>query len=78
MSAAHFQQLINDLARTATGSANCIARLYEVLEAASIDKGEVPDKGSINQQAVLLCRSVLVQALHADAIKPIFKPDAPV
>ena len=53
-------------------------RLYAVLEAASIDKGEVTDKGLINQQAVLLCRSVLVQAPHADAIKPIFKPDAPV
>jgi feruloyl-CoA synthase len=34
-------------------------------EPPSIDKGEVTDKGSINQRAVLKHRDTLVQALHA-------------
>lgn len=46
---AHFQELLNGLARKATGSANRIARLHVMDEAASIDKGEVTDKGSVNQ-----------------------------
>ena len=73
---AYFQELVNELARTATGSANRIARLHVMHEAASIDKGEVTDKGSVNQQAVLTHRSALVQALHTDTVQPIFKPAA--
>ena len=34
-------------------------------EPPSIDKGEVTDKGSINQRAVLKHRAALVEALHA-------------
>ena len=74
LSAAHFQKLVNDLAQTATGSANRIARLHVMIDPPSIDKGEVTDKGSVNQRAVLTHRSVLVEALHADAVQPIFKP----
>ena len=70
----HFQNLVNDLAQTATGSASRIARLHVMHEPPSIDKGEVTDKGSINQRAVLAHRSVLVSALHADAVEFIFKP----
>jgi feruloyl-CoA synthase len=33
-------------------------------EAPSIDKGEVTDKGSINQRAVLQHRAALVEALY--------------
>ena len=33
-------------------------------EPPSIDKGEVTDKGSINQRAVLKHRAALVEALH--------------
>jgi len=72
--AAHFQKLVNDLALTATGSANRIARLHVMHEPPSIDKGEVTDKGSINQSAVLAHRSELVQALHLDEIQAIYKP----
>ncbi len=73
--AAHFQKLVNELAATATGSANRIARLHVMVDAPSIDKGEVTDKGSVNQQAVLTHRSALVEALHADAAHPLFKPN---
>jgi feruloyl-CoA synthase len=71
---AHFQKLVNELAKTATGSASRIARLHVMHEPPSIDKGEVTDKGSVNQRAVLTHRSELVEALHADAVHPIFKP----
>jgi feruloyl-CoA synthase len=74
--AAHFQQLIDALAAHATGSASRIARLHVMHEPPSIDKGEVTDKGSVNQQAVLLHRSALVDALHADALAVIFKPSS--
>ncbi len=59
------QQLVNTLAKTATGSATRIARAIILTEPASIDKGEITDKGSINQRAVLKHRADLVAALHA-------------
>jgi feruloyl-CoA synthase len=75
--AVHFQQLLDALAATATGSASHIARLHVMHEAPSLDKGEVTDKGSINQRAVLLHRAALVEALHADDCAPLFKPFKP-
>ena len=59
---------------TATGSATRIARLHVMHEPPSSDKGEVTDKGSINQNAVLTHRCALVEALHLDQIEVIFKP----
>ena len=61
---AHFQQVLNQLAANATGSANRVARLVLLSETPSIDKGEVTDKGSINQRAVLKHRDALVHAFH--------------
>jgi feruloyl-CoA synthase len=61
---AHFQQVINTLAQSATGSANRVARLCVLADPPSLDKGEVTDKGSINQRAVLKHRDAIVQALH--------------
>ena len=58
------QDLISLLAKTSTGSATRIARAVILTEPPSIDKGEVTDKGSINQRAVLKHRSELVNALH--------------
>jgi feruloyl-CoA synthase len=72
--AEHFQHVVNALAKTATGSASRIARLHVMQEPPSIDKGEVTDKGSVNQRAVLMHRAALVDALHADAVQPIYKP----
>lgn len=62
---AHFQQVVDDLAAQATGSASRVARLILLAEPPSIDRGEVTDKGSINQRAVLKHRAGLVAALHA-------------
>ena len=60
----HFQNVVNQLATNSTGSATRIARLHLMDQPPSIDLGEVTDKGSINQRAVLKHRESLVNALH--------------
>lgn len=71
---ARFQAIVNELAKTATGSANRIARLCLLSEPPTIDKGEITDKGSINQRSVLAHRAEWVAALHADGLPNILKP----
>lgn len=71
---AHFQKVADDLARNATGSANRVARLHLLHEPPSIDKGEVTDKGSINQRAVLHHRDALVQSFHDDRLPFTIQP----
>ena len=61
---AFFQALLNRLFAESTGSASRVARLHVLAEPPSIDKGEVTDKGSINQRAVLQHRAALVEALY--------------
>ena len=46
------------------GSANRPGRMHVLAEPPAIDKGEVTDKGSINQRAVLATRAALVEALY--------------
>jgi len=71
---AHFQKVVNELAASATGSANRVARMCLLAEPPTIDRGEVTDKGSINQRAVLSHRAETVEALHADTLHTILKP----
>ena len=71
---AHFQKIINELATTATGSANRIARMCLLSEPPTIDKGEITDKGSINQRSVLSHRADTVAALHEERLHFILKP----
>ena len=61
---AHFQTMLDRLATQSTGSANRIERIHVLAEPPSIDKGELTDKGSINQRAVLQHRASLVNALY--------------
>ena len=61
---AFFQALLNRLNQAGTGSASRIARALVLAEPPSIDHGEVTDKGSINQRAVLAHRAALVEALY--------------
>ena len=61
-------------AQTATGSANRIARMCLLSEPPTIDKGEITDKGSINQRAVLSHRADTVAALHEERLHFILKP----
>ncbi|UJW78818.1 feruloyl-CoA synthase [Hydrogenophaga sp. SL48] len=71
---AQFQTIVDELARNATGSANRIARLCLLADPPTIDRGEVTDKGSINQRAVLSHRADTVAKLHADELRYILKP----
>ncbi|EHR72728.1 acyl-CoA synthetase (AMP-forming)/AMP-acid ligase II [Burkholderiales bacterium JOSHI_001] len=67
-----FQALADVLWQSGTGSANRVSRLHVLAEPPSIDKGEVTDKGSINQRAVLQHRESLVQALYEGAASDPF------
>ena len=49
---------------TRSGSSTCVARALVLEEPASIDAGEITDKGYINQRAVLDRRAALVEALY--------------
>ncbi len=71
---AHFQKVLNELSKTSTGSANRIARMCLLSEPPTIDKGEITDKGSINQRAVLSHRADTVAALHEERLHFILKP----
>ena len=71
---AKFQDIVNELAKTGTGSANRIARLCLLSEPPTIDKGEITDKGSINQRSVLQHRADTVAALHEGTLPNIVKP----
>ncbi len=61
---AFFQTLADKLWRDATGSATRVARIHVLAEPPAIDAGELTDKGSINQRAVLAHRASLVEALY--------------
>jgi len=63
---AFFQALVDRLWRDGTGSANRVARALLLQEPPHIDRGEVTDKGSINQRAVLTHRAELVERLYAE------------
>jgi feruloyl-CoA synthase len=71
---AHFQQVLNTLAHSATGSATRVARLCLLSDPPSIDLGEVTDKGSINQRAVLKHRDAMVKALHEGSLPHTLTP----
>jgi feruloyl-CoA synthase len=71
---AHFQDVVNRLATTSTGSANRVARLCLLAEPPTIDRGEITDKGSINQRAVLSHRANIVAALHEGRLPATILP----
>jgi feruloyl-CoA synthase len=71
---AHFQKVVNELAAHSTGSASRVALLHLMHEPPSIDKGEVTDKGSINQRAVLKHRDALANALHEGTLPFTIRP----
>src|SRR5690606_19939407 len=53
--------------RQASGSATRVMRLMIMTEPPRFDKGEVTDKGSLNQRAVLKQRTQLVEELYGDS-----------
>jgi feruloyl-CoA synthase len=71
---AFFQGVVDRLDAQGTGSANRVARAMLLAEPPSIDRGEITDKGSINQRAVLSHRAPLVDALYAGADSVVITP----
>jgi feruloyl-CoA synthase len=62
---ARFTELLAKLAAASPGSSTRVERAILMAEPPSMDKGEMTDKGSINQRAVLKNRAALVDELYA-------------
>jgi feruloyl-CoA synthase len=60
-----FRERFEQLLESSTGSSTRITRAILVDTALSIDRGEVTDKGSINQRAVLEHRDAMIEELYA-------------
>jgi len=65
-----FARLLDSFAAMATGASSRVTRIILLAEPPSLDIGEMTDKGSINQRAVLMHRGALVEALYAAAPPP--------
>jgi feruloyl-CoA synthase len=63
---AEYGRLLTALAAVGRGSSSQIRRAVLLAEPPSLDIGEMTDKGSINQRAVLANRAALVEELYAD------------
>ena len=62
---AFFADLLVRLNRQSTGASTFVARMLLLDTPASLDLGEITDKGSINQRAVQKHRETLIEAMHA-------------
>ncbi|MGA7432962.1 MAG: feruloyl-CoA synthase, partial [Xanthobacteraceae bacterium] len=67
--AAAFARLLDSFVAASTGTSNRVTRMILLAEPPSLDIGEMTDKGSINQRAVLAHRKALVDDLYA-AVSP--------
>ena len=65
---AKFAELLAGLATQSQGSSMRVVRLILMAEPPSMDKGEMTDKGSINQRSVLANRADLVELLYAEPV----------
>jgi len=63
---AAFARLLAELADPARGTSSRVVRALLLVEPPSLDIGEMTDKGSINQRAVLVHRAALVEELYAE------------
>lgn len=63
---AKFKELLTSFAKASTGSSNRVMRLILLPEPPSLDVGEITDKGSINQRAVLSHRKAMVEEMYSD------------
>jgi len=68
---ARFQALLKSLAQQSTGSSNRIVRAILAEQPPSLDAGEITDKGSFNQRAVLERRAGLIEDLYAVRPEPL-------
>lgn len=66
-----FLERLRAAARAATGSSNRVTRALLLSAPPSIDRGELTDKGTISQRAVLANRSALVEELYMQPHAPL-------
>ena len=60
-----FRERLESLAANAKTSSTCVTRAMLMEEPPSLDGGEITDKGSLNQAAVLDRRAALVEEMYA-------------
>ena len=60
------RRILDTVAQDATGGSTRVARAVLLADPLSIDAGEITDKGSVNQCAVLRARAALVEELYAE------------
>jgi feruloyl-CoA synthase len=65
-----FARLLDSFTAAGTGTSSRITRAVLLAEPPSLDIGEMTDKGSINQRAVLAHRAALVEELYANPPPP--------
>lgn len=75
---AFFQSFLQRMHDRGTGSATRVMRAVLLTEPPSLDKGEITDKGSINQSAVLKHRADLVEVLYKGDDPCLFKASSTV
>jgi feruloyl-CoA synthase len=71
---ARFAELLSSFAAAATGSSTRVGRLILLADPPALDRGEITDKGSINQRAVLDHRAELVAAIYDDGSPLVIRP----
>jgi feruloyl-CoA synthase len=69
-----FQRLVDTLHSRGTGSASRVARALVLEQPPSIDRGELTDKGSINQRAVLTHRDADVVRMYIGTARDVILP----
>lgn len=62
----HLQDRLTTFAAGATGSTSRVTKMLLMEEPPSLDAGEVTDKGSLNQRAILARRTALVDDLYTE------------
>lgn len=76
----HLSSLLNAHIEHSTGSSNRVTRMVFLNGPPSFDAGEITDKGSINQRAVIRHRTELVESLYtpgnSNIIYPLPEPTA--
>ena len=73
---AFFQRLVDVMHSTGSGSSTRVARALVLAEPPSIDRGEITDKGSINQRAVLTHRDADVVRMYRARDRDVLLPRA--
>lgn len=71
VSSAAVREVLNALAKSATGSSTRVERILLLDTPASMDAGELTEKGTVNQKAVLKNRAALVEELYTGSPRVI-------